>query len=119
MRSLPNDARVRCVAAPPLAAGWAGKAHAAHVLSTLAKEDVFCFLDADVRLAPDALARMLAFMAKTKSNLVSGFPEEMTVTPLEWLLLPLIQFLLLSYLPFAGLRFQQSSRLWRGGADSS
>jgi hypothetical protein len=100
-----RDSRVRCVSAPSLSAGWAGKAHAAHALSRLAIHDVFCFLDADVRIAPDTLSRMYTFMWKTHSALVSGFPEEITVTPLEWLLLPLIQFLLLGYLPFVGLRF--------------
>jgi hypothetical protein len=100
-----RDRRVRCVAGSPLTAGWAGKAHAAHGLSKLGTHDVFCFLDADVRVAPDALARMHAFLLQTSSALVSGFPEEITITPLEWLLLPLIQFLLLGYLPFAGLRY--------------
>jgi hypothetical protein len=99
-----KDSRVHCVPAPPLSAGWAGKAHAAHALSRLATRDVYCFLDADVRVGPDALARMYALLQQTKSDLASGFPEEVTVTPLEWLLLPLIQFLLLSYLPLAGLR---------------
>jgi glycosyltransferase involved in cell wall biosynthesis len=100
-----RDGRVRRVSAPPIVAGWAGKAHAAHVLSGLATYDIFCFIDADVRIGVDTLARMHGFMLQTESALVSGFPEEITVTPLEWLLLPLIQFLLLSYLPFAGLRY--------------
>jgi hypothetical protein len=98
------DARVRCIPAPKLKPGWAGKAHAAQALSTHARYDIFCFIDADVRIAPDTLARMHALLVKTNSALVSGFPEEITVTPLEWLLLPLIQFLLLCYLPFAALR---------------
>lgn len=100
-----KDSRIRRVSAPPITAGWAGKAHAAHVLSGLAAYEVFCFIDADVRIRADTLARVHGFLLQTKSALVSGFPEEITVTPLEWLLLPLIQFLLLSYLPFAGLRY--------------
>lgn len=107
------DQRVVCVPAPALTAGWAGKAHAAHALSTLAQHDIFCFIDADVRIAPDTLARMHRFLVETKSALVSGFPEEVTITPLEWLLLPLIQFLLLCYLPMAGMRH---SRLASFGA---
>ena len=46
--------------------------------------------------------------------MVSGFPEEVTVTPLEWLLLPLIQFLLLGYLPMAGLRYSNLSAFGAG-----
>jgi hypothetical protein len=47
---------------------------------------------------------MHGFMLQTGSEFVSGFPEEITLTPMEWLLLPLIQFLLLGYLPLAGMR---------------
>ncbi len=99
-----EDARVCCESGPSLPTGWAGKAHAAHVLSRLARYDILCFLDADVRLAPDALARMLTFMHRSGAALVSGFPQEETGTTLEWLLLPLIHFLLLSYLPIFGMR---------------
>ncbi|MGI8771176.1 MAG: glycosyltransferase family 2 protein [Acidobacteriaceae bacterium] len=99
-----RDGRVRYASGAPLAAGWAGKAHAAHELSELANHATFCFLDADVRVAPAALARMHRFMERSGSALVSGFPHEETVTFLEWLLLPLIHFLLLGYLPLAGMR---------------
>ena len=70
----------------------------------MARSNILCFLDADVRLAPEALARMSAFLARSGSDLVSGFPRQETETPLEWLLLPLIHFVLLSYLPLAGMR---------------
>ncbi len=44
------------------------------------------------------------FWHGTGSDLVSGFPRQETETPLEWLLLPLIHFVLLSYLPLAAMR---------------
>ncbi len=47
---------------------------------------------------------MSAFLLRSGSDLVSGFPRQETETPLEWLLLPLIHFVLLSYLPLAGMR---------------
>jgi glycosyltransferase involved in cell wall biosynthesis len=99
-----QDSRVRLETAPPLPAGWNGKQHACHVLASLARCDVFCFLDADVRLAPDALARMSKFLEQSHSDLVSGFPYQQTESFLEWLLLPLIHFVLLAYLPIAGMR---------------
>ena len=99
-----RDGRVRYASGAPLAAGWAGKAHAAHGLSKLARHAVFCFLDADVRVEPTALARMHALLERSGSALVSGFPHEETGTFLEWLLIPLIHFLLLGYLPLAGMR---------------
>jgi hypothetical protein len=47
---------------------------------------------------------MTTFLSGSGSDLVSGFPRQETETPLECLLLPLIHFVLLSYLPLAGMR---------------
>jgi Glycosyl transferase family 2 len=99
-----RDARVHLRSSPPLPRGWNGKQHACHSLAGAAQHDILCFLDADVRLEPEALARMSAFLHRSGSELVSGFPRQETETTLEWLLLPLIHFVLLSYLPLAGMR---------------
>jgi hypothetical protein len=92
-------ARVRLEAAPPLPAGWCGKQHACHILAGHATHDVLVFVDADVRLAPEALARMVQFLHTSGAGLVSGFPHQETGTLLERLVLPLIHFLLLGFLP--------------------
>jgi glycosyltransferase involved in cell wall biosynthesis len=99
-----KDARVRVELAPPLPDGWCGKQHACFELSKLAKYDVFTFLDADVRLEPDALARMVLFLETSSAALVSGFPQQETGTLLEKLLIPLIHWLLLSFLPLWAMR---------------
>jgi glycosyltransferase involved in cell wall biosynthesis len=99
-----QDARVHLRSSPPLPRGWNGKQHACYALSAAASCEILCFLDADVRLEPEALARMSAFLLRSRSDLVSGFPRQETETALEWLLLPLIHFVLLSYLPLAGMR---------------
>jgi len=99
-----HDARVHLKFSPPLPQGWNGKQHACYALASAAGCDILCFLDADVRLEPEALARMAAFLLRSDSDLVSGFPRQETETALEWLLLPLIHFVLLSYLPLAGMR---------------
>ena len=96
-----TDPRLRVAAAPPLPPGWSGKQHACHALGTLARHDLMVFVDADVRLAPDALARMAGFMQRHPCGLASGFPRQITVTWSEQLLLPLIHFLLLGFLPMA------------------
>lgn len=98
------DPRVRLETAPPLPDGWCGKQHACFALSKLARHDVFVFLDADVRVEPDALARMLLFLRESGSELVSGFPRQETGTLLEKLLIPLIHWLLLCWLPLWGMR---------------
>ena len=62
------------------------------------------FLDADVRLEPDALARMALFLEQSGAALVSGFPRQETGTLLEKLLIPLINWLLLCFLPLWAMR---------------
>jgi hypothetical protein len=99
-----KDSRVRLESAPPLPDGWCGKQHACYVLAKFARYPVMTFLDADVRLAPDALARMAAFLHESKAGLVSGFPRQETGTFLEKLVIPLINWLLLCYLPMIGMR---------------
>jgi len=99
-----RDSRVRLVESPSLPLDWCGKQHACYVLSKAARHPVFCFIDADVRLAPDGLARMVGFMESSKADLVSGIPHQGTGTFLEQLLIPLIHFLLLGFLPFGSMR---------------
>jgi len=62
-----HDPRVRLESAPPLPTGWCGKQHACHVLARLARHPLLVFMDADVRLAPDALSRMGNFMRRQAS----------------------------------------------------
>jgi hypothetical protein len=99
-----KDPRVRLEIAPPLPPNWCGKQHACFVLSKHARFSILTFLDADVRLAADALARMAAFLAASNAELVSGFPHQQTGTFLEKLLIPLINWLLLCYLPMRPMR---------------
>ncbi len=99
-----RDPRVRLETAPPLPAGWCGKQHACHALSRLARNPYLVFLDADVRLAPEGLGQSIAFLEESGAGLVSGFPRQETVTFLERLLLPLIHFVLLGFLPMKRMR---------------
>ncbi len=96
-----QDARVRLESAPELPAGWAGKQHACYVLGQLATHPYMVFLDADVRVDPMALVRILAFMEQNPNQaaLASGFPRQETVGLLEKLLIPLIHWILLGFLP--------------------
>lgn len=99
-----RDPRVRLEAAPPLPAGWCGKPHACHILAGHARHPLLVFMDADVRLAPEALARMTEFMSRRDVALASGVPRQELGTFSERLLLPLIHFVLLGYLPMFMMR---------------
>ena len=99
-----QDPRVKLLAAPPLPFGWCGKPFACAVLAKHARQRLLCFIDADVRLETDGLARLVAGMRQSRAALLSGFPRQITETPLEQLLLPLMHFLLLGFLPLARMR---------------
>ncbi len=98
-----HDPRLRIATAPPLPPGWSGKQHACHVLGGLARHELMVFVDADVRLGPEALNRMAGTMQRHPVGLASGFPAQVTVTWSEQLLIPLIHFLLLGFLPIAAM----------------
>jgi len=95
------DDRVRLVPGKSLPTGWCGKQHACWQLTEAAQHDVLVFLDTDVAPSPDAIARGVAFLDASGAALVSGFPLQQTGSVLEWLLLPLIHFVLLGFLPLA------------------
>lgn len=98
------DPRVRLETAPQLPPGWCGKQHACYTLSKLAKHEIITFLDADVELEPHALANMAGFLHSSGAALVSGFPRQITLGLLEQLVIPLINWLLVCYLPFDRMR---------------
>ncbi len=102
-----KDSRIRLLTAPPLPDGWCGKQHACAALARHARYPLLAFVDADVRLVPDALARLATFLHASGADLVSGIPRQETETLLEQLVIPLIHFLLLGYLPIAGMRLSR------------
>jgi glycosyltransferase involved in cell wall biosynthesis len=109
-----RDVRVRVEAASRLPEGWNGKQFACWSLASLASHDGFVFLDADVRLGKEALYRMaseLNYVApgEEEKAMVSGFPCQQTRTLMEVLLLPLIHFVLLGFLPLVGERWSRRS----------
>ncbi len=99
-----TDARVHLLEGHGLPVGWNGKQHACWRLAEASTKGNLVFLDADVRVEPDLLARMASFRAAASAGLVSGFPRLITLTWLERLLLPLIHFVLLAFLPMGSMR---------------
>ena len=103
-----RDSRVRLVSSPQLPAGWCGKQHACWELARQARHPWLLFLDADVRLAPDALGKLCAHAEANALGLLSGIPRQLTGSWLEHLLIPLIHFILLGFLPFDVMRRSRS-----------
>jgi hypothetical protein len=97
-----GDARVRLLSAPALPPGWTGKVHACARLAEAARGSHLLFLDADVRLAPDAAAGLAAHAERRGIAMVSGVPRQVIRTLGEALTVPTINLLLLGYLPGGG-----------------
>jgi hypothetical protein len=85
--------------------GWSGKQWACFQLAQQTQHDELVFLDADVTLSSDALLRAITMRRRCSADLLSGFPHQRVVTPGEQLLIPLIQLILLCFLPFALMRW--------------
>ncbi|UFN49931.1 glycosyltransferase [Roseomonas sp. OT10] len=99
------DPRVRLLAAPPLPPGWTGKVHACARLAEAARGTHLLFIDADVRLAPEAAAALAGHAERHNLALVTGVPRQEIGTLGEALTVPAINLLLLGYLPGGGRAF--------------
>jgi len=95
-----DDPRVRLVAGIEPPPGWLGKPHACHQLAGHADPDidVLIFLDADVVLAPHAVAASVALLDATCLDLISPYPRQAAAGP-ERLVQPLLQWSWLTFLP--------------------
>lgn len=94
-----GDPRLRLVSVPTLPEGWTGKNHACSHMAGSAAGRHLLFIDADVRLVPEAASCLAAQARRTGAALVSGVPRQRTETVGEMLTVPMIDFLLLGYLP--------------------
>ncbi len=108
--AIDDDDRVTLVsgAATPPPPGWTGKAWALHRLTeTLPPTEThLCFVDADVRLGPDALARAVrAFAAlddagtRRSPGLLSVWPQQLSGSAAEALVQPLLSWSWFALLP--------------------
>jgi hypothetical protein len=100
-----GDSRVRLLSAPTLPDDWGGKPHSCFTGAAQAAGDYLIFVDADVALEPDAIERLVGFMDATRSDLASGIPRQVTKSLTEKLVIPLIHFILLGFLPMMGMRW--------------
>lgn len=91
--------RVRVISGTPPPAGWAGKNWACQQLADVACGDVLVFTDADVQWNAGALAATLAEFRRTRADLLSVWPTQITVTWAERLIVPLVALAVFGYLP--------------------
>ncbi len=93
------EPRLRVLTGKKLPDGWTGKNWACHQLSQEARGELLLFVDADVKLAPEAISCAVAAMNEKQASMLSIFPTQIMQSFGERLVVPLMNWLLLSFLP--------------------
>jgi hypothetical protein len=95
-----GDPRLRLLTGAPLTPGWLGKPHACRQLAGAAAptSTVLVFVDADVVLAPHAVAATVALLDELGLDLVSPYPRQEAPGATR-LVQPLLQWSWLTFLP--------------------
>jgi glycosyltransferase involved in cell wall biosynthesis len=107
---------VTVMAGAPRPDGWTGKTWACHQLAEHTDAELLIFCDVDVELAPGAITAVVEEMERQRADVFSVFPRERTVSWAERLLVPLIDDVVLCFLPFGLLRAPAPSAATACGA---
>ncbi len=94
-----KDDRIQLFGGQPLRQGWAGKPFACYQLAKKARGSWLLFVDADTTHAPHMLRSVLALALELKPSLLSGFPRQLTTSIPQKITVPVIYFIILSFLP--------------------
>lgn len=94
-----GDPRLRVLQGAPLPEGWMGKSWACHQLAGVAQGEILVFTDADVLWEPGALSRLVGEMERRGADLLTVWPTQETVTWSERLVVSLLAFVVVGYLP--------------------
>lgn len=85
-----KDPRLELMSAPELPPGWRGKPHALHAGTRGVVADFLCFVDADVRLRPQAIRAAVNAAEESKAGLVTLVPQLVTASFWERAVQPII-----------------------------
>jgi len=94
-----DDRRIQLIIGEPLPKGWAGKPFACHQLAQKAKGSWLLFVDADTRHTPNMLRSVLALALRLRPSLLSGFPRQLARSLPQKIAIPVLYFVILSWLP--------------------
>ncbi len=94
-----NDVRLRMINGENLEKGWVGKNYACHQLQAEAKGEYLLFIDADTELNKDCISSAVTFAVENKTGLLSIMPWEISVTFWEKLVIPMLYFAVMAFLP--------------------
>lgn len=76
----------------PLPSGWIGKTWALQQLLDASSGEIIVTIDADVRIAPEAINKTITLMKSTSLDFASPYPRQIAITFGERLIQPLLQW---------------------------
>lgn len=94
-----EDDRVHWFLGEKLPDDWLGKNFACYQLAQKATGQYLVFLDADVELSQDSITKAVTYFQDKKLSLLSVFPHQKMETFSEWLIVPVMNWILQSLLP--------------------
>jgi chlorobactene glucosyltransferase len=94
-----KDSRIQLLRGAPLPEDWAGKPFACYQLAKQARGSWLLFVDADTTHAPHMLRSTLAQALRLNSSLLSGFPRQLATSLPQKIAVPVLYFIILSWLP--------------------
>jgi chlorobactene glucosyltransferase len=94
-----RNPRLKLLRGKELPSGWLGKPWACQQLSLKAEGDWLFFIDADTWHLPETLKRTVQMAEMTKAQALSLLTRQITETPMEALVVPVMAFHLLAYFP--------------------
>jgi len=87
-----GDSRFTVIDSPAVRDGWLGKVSALQTGFEAASSDYIITLDADVRLAPNAIMRAITQLERLQLDFISPYPRQIAHTLAEKLIQPLLHW---------------------------
>ena len=87
-----GDSRFTVIESPGVRDGWLGKVSALQTGFEASSSEYIITLDADVRLAPNAIMRAITQLERLKLDFVSPYPRQIALTTTEKLIQPLLHW---------------------------
>jgi len=94
-----EDSRLQVLKGKPLPREWLGKNWACHQLAQASDGELLLFTDADTRHHPYALRDAVAALLAERADLVTALPREEVVSWAEKLIVPVVLWSILSFVP--------------------
>lgn len=94
-----TDNRLRIISGKVLESGWVGKNFACHQLQMEAKGEYLLFIDADTEMSRGCISGAVSFAVMNETGLLSIMPYEESITFWEKIVIPLLYFAVMAFIP--------------------